>query len=556
MATRLKNIVHFLAVPPGVPTPLPHLLNVEGRAVVPDNVVPQVGGFTVTANGLVVTVVNNGAAAADLDVLVEHWHTVERAFGVAGTGDNTALSPQPFVVEQGGSGSFATISPGTGVRQVIYVRPTGNDATGDGSLLLPYLTPERGLRDVPNIIQAPDRYVIEMTGYGTYSALADIIIPPIYNTQTLLPFTIPPYPFTAPDFAAFPGELPLTFQAVPTTTPIAPADIVSQTSIGGGAVRMVTNLALVPGALIGQFLITDTGFGVQVVGTIYDNDATDIFYAGSTAPVPTDFVSLPTATIQTSGLIIAGVRCPIQFNGIGLDAPLNIRSSIAPRFAFLNMAASQNAIGGNDDILAMSPAYLDNSSMLFTERNHFIFGGVANSGQFQNQIGSEGVIAISGVCLDTAILTTADDTGFTPAASSFACFVLNFLAWRANGFISGFVSRGEGIHQLLNLYMTGGAAGDAAVRAFGGRIFMRNVKGTGSAFGTWTGGFGVLVPTDGQDAQITVDGTTDIPGSVSDLKIGSLAGRTWAAFRGIAPINQQADVGAAAGQTQSVVRQP
>ena len=148
----------------------------------------------------------------------------------------------------------ASISPGTGVRQVIYVRPTGNDTTGLGTLVAPYLTPERALLDVPNIIQNSDRYIIEMSGYGTYAFPSEFLFPTVSGSPGLAVMGTfpgaPVWPYPAPDApVTFDGELPLTFQALPTLTDIS-ADIVSQTNIGPNAERIVTTLALVPGALI------------------------------------------------------------------------------------------------------------------------------------------------------------------------------------------------------------------------------------------------------------------------------------------------------------------
>ena len=98
MATRLKNILRFAAVPVGVPTLLPHNLNWQGRARIPDVVQGSREGFTVVADNTNVTVTNNTGAAADIDVLVETWHTIERDFGAVLMTD---LVPQPFVVLSG-----------------------------------------------------------------------------------------------------------------------------------------------------------------------------------------------------------------------------------------------------------------------------------------------------------------------------------------------------------------------------------------------------------------------------------------------------------------------
>lgn len=110
MATQLKNIVRFMNVPaapgPGNTVSLPHGLAWSppgGGEIpqVPDILIPNTFGFTVTADAINVTVTNNQDVPASVDVLAELWHTFERAFGPSGVED---LVPQPFVVNQGGAG--------------------------------------------------------------------------------------------------------------------------------------------------------------------------------------------------------------------------------------------------------------------------------------------------------------------------------------------------------------------------------------------------------------------------------------------------------------------
>ena len=98
MADTLKNIVRFVAVPVGVPTALPHGLNIEGRALTPDLCFPLApNNFDVTADDTNVTVTNNGNAAADIDVYVEFWHTIDRVFGPHDQFQPAGLTPRPFV---------------------------------------------------------------------------------------------------------------------------------------------------------------------------------------------------------------------------------------------------------------------------------------------------------------------------------------------------------------------------------------------------------------------------------------------------------------------------
>jgi hypothetical protein len=67
---------------------------------VPDILLPSRAGFLVTADATNVTVTNQTAGVLSVDVLAEHWHSLERAFGDAAVED---LVPQPFVVDLGAS---------------------------------------------------------------------------------------------------------------------------------------------------------------------------------------------------------------------------------------------------------------------------------------------------------------------------------------------------------------------------------------------------------------------------------------------------------------------
>lgn len=100
VATQLKNIVRFVAAAAGVPTSLPHNLNIDDLDVFPDLAIPSIGGFTITANATTITVTNLGTIAANVDVYVEHWHTVERAFDNVST---LVLAPQPLIPSYAGT---------------------------------------------------------------------------------------------------------------------------------------------------------------------------------------------------------------------------------------------------------------------------------------------------------------------------------------------------------------------------------------------------------------------------------------------------------------------
>jgi hypothetical protein len=98
---RLKNILSFTGLVVGVPQSIAHQLNWMGRAVVPDIVSLDQGGYTVAATSTLLTVTRNAGAPAAVDALVESWHSIERAFGAKQT---LVLSPQPIVIQGAGSG--------------------------------------------------------------------------------------------------------------------------------------------------------------------------------------------------------------------------------------------------------------------------------------------------------------------------------------------------------------------------------------------------------------------------------------------------------------------
>ncbi len=111
MSTRLRSIVRFPSLAPGVPTVLPHGLQVDGRAVIPDLLLPGVGNVTLTADATNVTATNTGTETlVNVDAWCDHTHTFLRAFGsinpVPGDPPEGSLVPQPF------SPAFASASAG------------------------------------------------------------------------------------------------------------------------------------------------------------------------------------------------------------------------------------------------------------------------------------------------------------------------------------------------------------------------------------------------------------------------------------------------------------
>jgi hypothetical protein len=100
LGTILKNILQFTGLVVGTPVSLPHKLNVNGVALVPQVVAANQSGFTVTANATNVTVTMTADATTNnVNILCELWHSIE---DVEPPGGLSALFP--FVINGSGSG--------------------------------------------------------------------------------------------------------------------------------------------------------------------------------------------------------------------------------------------------------------------------------------------------------------------------------------------------------------------------------------------------------------------------------------------------------------------
>lgn len=98
MATRLLQTLTFNNVGAGATVQQAHNININGTAVRPDFVVADAAGFTVAVTATTVSVTNNGAAPASVNVWLERKHSIPRQT------DNAALVPSPFVAAAGGGG--------------------------------------------------------------------------------------------------------------------------------------------------------------------------------------------------------------------------------------------------------------------------------------------------------------------------------------------------------------------------------------------------------------------------------------------------------------------
>ncbi len=96
MSTQLIQVVTFTNVGAGAQVTLPHNINVNGRALIPDVVMRDNGFFTIdNVTDAAITVTNTNAFAVQtLNAWLEFKQTTQRWFGAAQT---TALTPNPYV---------------------------------------------------------------------------------------------------------------------------------------------------------------------------------------------------------------------------------------------------------------------------------------------------------------------------------------------------------------------------------------------------------------------------------------------------------------------------
>jgi hypothetical protein len=115
MKTTLFSIVNFVEVEAGATAQLPHGLNInDGTPVIPDEIKRRSTGtfFDITVDDTYISVENKGSETSDVDVLCEHWHSIERQLGTTDYGVSS-LPIQPW--ESTGGGNLAVPGWSTGL---------------------------------------------------------------------------------------------------------------------------------------------------------------------------------------------------------------------------------------------------------------------------------------------------------------------------------------------------------------------------------------------------------------------------------------------------------
>lgn len=542
MATQLKNTLVFADLAAGASVVLPHGLDSGSGSVEPDVIVVPSAELDVVADDTSVTLTNNGPGPLSGSVLVEAWHTIERAFGDAA---DLNLPVKPYVI-YGGAASVAPPTPPEPpqpefalVTTTIYARSTGSDVTGDGTLANPFRTFQRAIREVPSVIPAGTRYIIDLTGIGVEVLPAGYAMPTFQSAKSGLGLNLAQgthFPFqTALDIVATPQ--PASTVPVADTT-INAGVVTTHADTGLKSVQDVTK-AWPVNALKGKILLSAGGaFGS---GIIASNTADTIELTTDTTPTFPATIVEPSAvlagTLSGGYSLQAPNECPMSWNAIGFTANGNTSSIWATGsgqvgFAFCDIE------GGALDVT-------DPGCLLWWNYIHGA-GGWSSSGGAVNfrfsfiESTVFTLVAVSKIWFRASILQACGPvTTAIPITSSLNA-AINFFVGNSR------IRSSTGTAAVIFAGTNGRMASVTIENAVGkgvhaclsqGYLRLNRVRGTGNA------GFGLHVD-DGMYVFVE-DALTDISGTAGNLKVGNLATRTWADFRAPAtglPLKSQIDL--------------
>lgn len=99
----LKIVLRFENIAPGQSATQDHRIKIKGVGQLPDHIHYDNGAFKdgIVADTTTVTVTNTSDTEASVDVLVEHWHSIPRVFGVEG---QKSLVVRPYISGPGAGG--------------------------------------------------------------------------------------------------------------------------------------------------------------------------------------------------------------------------------------------------------------------------------------------------------------------------------------------------------------------------------------------------------------------------------------------------------------------
>jgi len=570
MAPQLKNALAFnLAA--GSTAVIPHNLNNGQLDLVPDIVFVPSADLDVSADDQAVTLVNRGGSLIAGSILVESWHTIERAFGAA---SNTALLPQPYIVVSAEGGNQPP-QPVFGNAEVeIYARLSGSDATGDGTFAKPYRTFKRAIRDVPSITPSGTIYKVDITGIGTETLPDQYEFPVFIGSEGIGNFDFAEeyfYYYSTVNVVADPKLATLA-----TGSNLITAAVASVPTAATGLKKLtVAGAGWTPGDLVGKFCISAGSPTEHSV--IWQNTATEIWLTTPTTP------TFPLAIMECSAGFEAQ-KDPADLHRAAVNVTntqvslggIKVRSlsAGAGNFGGWSLQIAGNTPPTSIQLCDIQGGGFEGISWVRTRQCYlkdtlFLMAPLVATQTFYD--GSIEVvpagprITVWGARGLDSMLKQSVVKGTTPV--HFRDLFDNFR--------SGVV----GILELLNVqildtvveFPPADFAGDDGIYWTGGRLYLTNVDisrsapGTGNALtvngnGAWAelsnvSGTNYALGCDTQDGGLVVlRGTVTLTGTAGNVKVGSTAVAVWPAANYPAAGSNYLDLAGAAAQGSRVVR--
>lgn len=440
----------------------------------------------------------------------------------------------------------------------IYARLTGSDTSGSGTLTNPYRTFQRAIRDVPHVIPPGGRYVVDITGIGVENLPADYEFPVIKNPHYF------ELSFTDPNFPSKQGfEVRATPQLASNIPPadalVSAPDVLSMVNDPDtDNVTITLNVARASwgaNALSGKQIRSATGLSAFFnTGTIWESDTTTIKIAfrgalGALPTLPIEIVE-PSATLSGSGVgsgqavtiadcYVFGLK-GIKFvdtGGAATDLSLGIFGAAVAFLEMCDVAGLASELGS----LATTACFLH-------DKNFSSFGpGLKFLGRtylrgipsFTQAVSAPATWEILGSVFENCPSIGPRRGGLVPIGLNHPFNLTmrgsQILSPHVDGaFAANGVALASGSNRMSRVKISGCPANAVFAGEANGFLEMFDVVGgTGAAGDPVNVGFGVLV-NDGSVVRVKDDGTL-VTGGGGDMKVGTLAARTWADFRTALP---------------------
>lgn len=395
-------------------------------------------------------------------------------------------------------------------RLTIYVRPTGDDLTGDGTSTNPFKSVARALRAVPVIDPGDTRFVIDNTGCVETEP---IVFPPFVSGQM-------PVFASGADFASYYFEGYVTVQAVPTQLDVLNDPTTTFTFDPISTLHTVqdSSKAWTVDQFKGKWLVGSGTYELAVIAgntpDTLNTTSSNAFTGRFTAPM--SIVDL--SADLNGGVTLSGVNAPISLNGQRI-----VQNGLAVMGAWEFFALLCDL---KSPFVTNSSAYFDGCSIrgngLFRTtdiviENAVVFGYLADCAPDMTRSVVQGI-------LENCAMPFASGLDYgSPSSGGFA-----YCECRRRPFV---VSAGTVYVLWLKV---DDVPGDAII-ANGPCVADLFSVGTGST----VGGIGLHAS---NGAQIHVHDNVNPTGAGGDLKVGQNPVRAWASFRGgPGPVNNEID---------------